>query len=126
MTSHTDISEDAVGLAMAKGYPFLREVLKAEGFNPATTDRDGNTYLHVATDQSDDARLVKALLAVGLDVNQVNADGRTPLHDAARRSRAEMTRALLIAGADPTMLDSDSKSALDVARGGAKTVLLTY
>jgi ankyrin repeat protein len=126
ITPHTDLAEDAVGLAMKRSYPVLREVLKSEGFAPEGADRDGNNYLHLLTEKSDDARLIIALVAAGVDISKTNASGRTPLHEAARRGKAEMTRALLEAGADATMLDSKSKTALNLARGGAKTVLLTY
>ncbi len=126
VTEQSSMNADAIGLAIKRGYPYLREVLMATGFNPAAADRNGNSYLHLAMDRPDDARLVIVLVASGVDVSQVNVDGRTALHDAARRGKADMVLALLNTGADPTMLDNQSKTALDIARGGAKTVLLTY
>ncbi len=125
ITPHTDPADDAVGLALTRGYPYLREVLKAEGFDATTTDRNGNSYLHLATANVDDPRLIRLLAASGTQVDATNAKGATPLHEAARRMRGDQVRELLQLGADATMLDAESRTALDVARGGAKVVLLT-
>ncbi|MCB2213135.1 ankyrin repeat domain-containing protein [bacterium] len=125
ITPHTDPSEDSVGLALTRGYPYLREVLKADSFDATATDRNGNSYLHLATANVDDPRLIRLLAASGTQVDATNAKGSTPMHDAARRMRGDQVRVLLQLGADATMLDAESRTALDVARGGAKVVLLT-
>lgn len=55
------------------------------------------------------------LLKHGALVNAMDLWQFTPLHEAASKSRAEVCSLLLSHGADPTLLNCHSKSALDVA-----------
>ena len=51
----------------------------------------------------------------GANVNAMDLWQFTPLHEAASKSRIEVCSLLLSQGADPTLLNCHSKSAIDVA-----------
>ena len=71
----------------------------------------GSTGLHWAAYNTE---LTTTLLAAGADPNVANAEGRTPLHEAAQDSRAsvETVNALLAAGSDPLHQDNDGRTPL--------------
>src|SRR6266853_2025936 len=73
--------------------------------------------LHLAA-QRGDADLVAERLSWGIDPNCLGARGRTPLIANVRGScpTAATVRALLAAGADPTLTDETGLTALDYAR----------
>lgn len=56
------------------------------------------------------------LLGLGGDVNGVDEEGNTPLLAAAGRGHQELISALLRAGADPTVKNSNNESCVDIAR----------
>jgi hypothetical protein len=68
--------------------------------------------------QRGDADLVAERLSWGIDPNSVFARGRTPLIANVRGScpSAATVRALLEAGADPSLMDESGLTALDYAR----------
>jgi len=53
------------------------------------------------------------LLQAGANVNAMDLWQFTPLHEAASKSRIEVCSLLLAHGADPTLVNCHSKSALD-------------
>ena len=55
------------------------------------------------------------LLKSGANVNAMDLWQFTPLHEAASKSRIEVCSLLLSHGADPTLVNCHSKSALDAA-----------
>ncbi len=55
------------------------------------------------------------LIKHGANVNAMDLWQFTPLHEAASKSRIEVCSLLLSEGADPTLLNCHSKSAIDVA-----------
>ena len=55
------------------------------------------------------------LLKAGANVNAMDLWQFTPLHEAASKSRIEVCSLLLSHGADPTLVNCHSKSALDAA-----------
>jgi ankyrin repeat protein len=59
---------------------------------------------------------VRLLIEQGADVNMAQAGGYTPLHQAAAAGRADLTRILLEAGADPATLCHQGKTPADYAR----------
>src|SRR5688572_6902323 len=79
--------------------------------------RDFEKLLHLAC-QRGDADLVAERLGWGVDPNCTFAKGRTPLIGNIRSSNpsAATVRALLAAGADPTLIDESGLTALDYAR----------
>ena len=66
------------------------------------------------------------LLEAGVDVNAVYAHDLTALMWAAGYGKTATVKALLAAGASPTLKDDRGKTALDIAREGkfADTVTL--
>jgi ankyrin repeat protein len=108
-------------------------------------DRAGNTTLHLAA-QAGDMNLVRALLAKRADANArtpksmapVGARGgggggrggipgeQTPLMMAARGDHEDVMRALVAAGADPTLRAQDGSSVLMTAAGGARIKTFSY
>jgi uncharacterized protein len=108
-------------------------------------DRGGNATLHLAA-QLGDMKLVRALLAKRADPNArtprstapVGARGggglgrgglageQTPLMMAARGDHEDVMRALVAAGADPTLKAQDGASVLMAAAAGARLKTFTY
>jgi ankyrin repeat protein len=131
-------------LLMAIGYRHsdVASALMASGADIHATDRDQNSPLHVAA-RIGDADLVKKLLAGGINPNVRTAttavanftDNRgprgfvggalTPLLVAARYNRLSVMRALVAAGADPT-LQADNGTTLLMAGAGAGLDVLKY
>ena len=59
---------------------------------------------------------VRTLLALKAPLDAQDADGSTPLHEAAWRGQTEIVKALLAAGADKNIQDIDGFTAADKAR----------
>ena len=75
---------------------------------------DGSTLLHCATDAMDDnAAMVALLLGAGVAVGVQNADGATALLCATMNEHSGCLKALLAAGADPTIRDNDGQCAAE-------------
>ncbi|MFC5724746.1 HEAT repeat domain-containing protein [Streptomyces gamaensis] len=77
------------------------------------------TALRLAVDALD-YRVLDALLMLGdpdaLDLNGIDADGRTPLLRAVDRGAHDIATALDFAGADPRVTDREGRDALALAR----------
>ena len=83
----------------------------------ATTSPETEALLSAA--RVGNADTVKSLLASrNADVNGVNADGNTPLIEAARFGHDEVVTALLIAKADVNAKNREGKTALMLAAEG--------
>ena len=54
---------------------------------------------------------------LGADVNAVDHDGSTALHQAAARGDVEMILYLVSKGADPTIVNREGQSTADMANG---------
>lgn len=78
--------------------------------------------LHLAAEAVHDAQtdVVRLLAKYGADLNAQDKKGRTPLHRATYEGRAKAAEALLAAGADPKLPNKSGKTALEIARKGAK------
>ncbi len=81
----------------------------------ASTGRQGETLLHLATR---DASLVELLLARDADPRAKDASGRTAMHWATRYGDRRSIELLLDAGADPGAVDNKGRTALHDAAGG--------
>lgn len=90
------------------------------GANLNARSADGSTALGWAANSSNFA-VVRRLLEAGADVNVQNESGWTPLMAAARYGDPAVVQRLLEAGADPAAVDSQGRSALDVARAQSNT-----
>jgi len=84
------------------------------------SDGEQLTPLHIAaigwfTNEVHYVNIARALLNYGAKVNARMRGDRTPLHCAAIRGHPQIIQVLLKAGADPSELDGDGKTALDLA-----------
>src|SRR5262245_5573638 len=69
--------------------------------------------------QSQDVAELKKALESAVDVNEEGEGRRTPLIEAALLGRADLCRALLEAGADPSLKDAEQETALLKAAANA-------
>ncbi len=69
---------------------------------------------------------VKLLLALGLDVNQADEEGRTALHGAAHKGRNEIVQMLVDAGAKLDAHDVGSRDTVNGAMRGLTWIPLHY
>jgi len=79
--------------------------------------------LHAAT-AGQHAEIVWLLIASDAPVNALQNQGWTPLHAAVHNADVESIKALLSAGADPSVANFDGKTALDLAPNDAVRALL--
>ena len=74
--------------------------------------------------KSGDVAAVKRELSAAKDVNELGAEGRTPLIEASAAGRADLVKLLLDAGAEPSWKDSMEETALlKAAANGHQAVM---
>ena len=105
-------------LAAAFGGPQATSLLLTHGAHVHRFSRNPmhNQPLHACIALSQDCDTVRLLIEQGANVNMAQAGGYTPLHQAAAAGRADLTRILLEAGADPATLCHQGKTPADYAR----------
>ena len=59
---------------------------------------------------------------LGADVNAIDHEGNTALHNAAARGDVEMINYLVARGADPTVINREGKSTADMANGPVQRI----
>ncbi|XP_058490822.1 ankyrin repeat and protein kinase domain-containing protein 1 isoform X1 [Solea solea] len=107
-------------LACYHSKPEVAAKLLAANADPnVTEDSEGWTPLHVAC-TSVSFTCVLHLITHHADVNAVNANKATPLHLAAQHACVPIVKALLLNGADKTLLDSSGSTAMSVAQRCSK------
>ena len=96
--------------------PAVIQTLLSAGAEVNAKDTDGITALHWAV-LAHHADLVDILMAGGASVNATDRFGYTPLHYAASVDfgDAETAKALLRAGADPSVKEKEGKTASNLA-----------
>lgn len=93
------------------GYPEIVELLLKHGANPdVTSDGSPLTPLSIAA-WFGHTEVADALIAHNANVNIPDARGLTPLHMAIRSGDLELSKSLLVAGADPRAKASGQDSA---------------
>jgi ankyrin repeat protein len=104
-------------------------VLRASA-DPNLTDTQGMTPLHLGSNLHDDVNMTRSLISHGADVAARDAQGRSPLHYAARQGLTRIVHALLKRGAKVHALDRDGRTALHCAAQSydpsTLTLLLRY
>ena len=92
----------------------LIRILLANGVKPDERDADGNTLLHVAVRNRNQA-MAELLIAHGADTNAQNHAGATPLCYAASNGCADLALVLLANGGNPNTPDNGGNVALHAA-----------
>ena len=138
-TSPREENTTQLGRAVLKRDETLVRKLIAAGADLNAVDANGNSPLHLVSSGKEnfnallkqgknivriaegDARIVTLLLdgkyeGKGANINLRNANGFTPLHIACRRLNEAVVIRLLENGADVTLQDEDSRTALNLAR----------
>jgi len=90
-----------------------------EGTSPLMAAAGVNWVLAQTWTESPELLLeaVQMCVSLGMDVNQANSMGVTALMGAANRGSDDIIRYLVDQGADLTMQDNESRTALDWAKG---------
>jgi uncharacterized protein len=114
-----------LGLAAFFGRTEAAELLLARGGEVDTPSRNTQhvTSLHAAL-AGPAPEIARSLIQAGADVNAVQQDGVTPLHEAAHRGRGDLVQLLLDHGADAAARDGKGRDAADFAREQGHTALL--
>ncbi|MCC6906550.1 MAG: ankyrin repeat domain-containing protein [Phycisphaerales bacterium] len=98
------------------------ESLLRAGADPNARQAHGYTPLHYAVEgDAPNVTAVHALLRSGANPNAQDADGSTPLHGAVEQAARACVDALLAAGADWSICNSDGESPADLARVSVTT-----
>ena len=105
-------------LAAAFGGPQATTLLLSQGaeVNQLSGNPMQNQPLHACIALGRDCETANILIAHGASVNQAQAGGYTPLHQAAAAGLADMTQLLLKAGANPAQPCHQGKTPADYAR----------
>lgn len=104
-------------VALAEHQPEVAARLAEADTNPNVRTVDGSTLLMAAV-RAEEVQLVQWALDHGIDVNAIRPEknNATALILAARKGNAEIVRLLLATGADPRAVNSEGKTALDIAK----------
>ncbi len=91
-------------------------LLESKGFDYRKAQTNGNTLFHLALDRND-LELVKYVKSIGIDVNQQNKDGISPLHMAAMKAKnTTVLKYLLTIGADKFQKTAFEETVYDLAK----------
>ena len=125
---HTDPPKGSTSLAVAafSGDVEMIRLLAEHGADPSSKSETGLTPLMIATGVSRDNRIssvtldtsleaARAVVELGVDVNETNAEGNTALHEAAKLGADAIVQLLANNGADPYAKNNEGKTPLEVA-----------
>jgi len=91
-------------------------LLKSKGFNFKKAQTNGNSLFHLAL-ESENLDLLQYVYSLGIDVNQQNKDGISPLHMAAMKAKnTKILKYLLSIGADKSQKTAFEESVYDLAQ----------
>lgn len=85
----------------------------ADGLDPALRDGEGGSLMHWLH-YLDHRRVLPALLAAGLQVDEPDRIGNRPAHRAAWSLAEDVVAALVAAGADPAAVDAQGRTAAQI------------
>ncbi|KAJ4860719.1 ankyrin repeats (3 copies) domain-containing protein [Trichoderma breve] len=103
--------------------PEIMQVLVEAGVSPLAKNKNGQTALHVVQSLKALEYVLKSPLFKGLNLNEQDVNGFTPLHNAIAFGDTAIG-SLIRAGADPTILAADNLSLLHLAsRTGASSIV---
>jgi serine/threonine-protein phosphatase 6 regulatory ankyrin repeat subunit B len=130
LEARTDDGFTALLLAAEKGHYAVVRLLGEHGADVNVTEPRGHQFpLYVAAIKGNLATL-ETLLALDASVNSQNIAGFTALNIASQLGHTDCVIALLQAGADPTIMQSDGAAPIHQAAGnnreGAVAALLDH
>lgn len=102
--------------AIGCGNMSIPRMLISHGADVRAMMRDHRTPLHFASDYDGHDEFAALLISNGADVNAQDDSGWTPLHVSANRDAGLIGELLLLAGADPYIVDIDGKTPLLLAK----------
>ena len=106
---------DSYNSRNSKAFENFLTLAKKKGLDLTPTYEGGNTWAHMAVAEGKKDLFEKAM-ELGVDINQKNKNGLTPLHLAAMKAKNKEWLDLLISkGADKTILTDFEESAYDLA-----------
>jgi len=103
---------DTVKLLLSYGADVNAKKMESEG---------GRSALHAAAAKGNVSLLDLLLSVQDIDIDALDAQGRTPLHVASRLRKSEAVKMLLSKGADPAVQTMDRKTAEDLAKSSNNT-----
>ena len=94
-------------------------LLHANKCDISYVDARGNTFLHIVSGDDGESGLARAFVEFGLDIDQTNIDGDTPLHLAAEsgKDNLEVVEILVEAGADVNAVNKRGETPRKAAKG---------
>ncbi|AGT42736.1 ankyrin repeat domain-containing protein [Treponema pedis] len=96
-------------LSLSKGIQIIDAVLGTDKF---LADTDGDTPVHIAVSENVSADIFQALLSKGYPVDKRNKNGTVAVLAAVQKNQKENTHLLLIAGADPFIINNQGVCAV--------------
>jgi ankyrin repeat protein len=109
------IGNTALHLAvLASHSDVVAELIKVKGFVVDTTNKDGQTSLHLAA-ESGNAGIARLLIDHHAQVTRKTITGDIPLHLAAKKGHVLAVRALQAAGNTSLMLNNEGRTAISLA-----------
>ncbi|MDR3204188.1 MAG: ankyrin repeat domain-containing protein [Deltaproteobacteria bacterium] len=115
VNSVNKLGETPLFYASTNPNPLAVTTLINAGANAKVKDQTGSTALFTACLSNTKLDTLRTLLSLGLNVNEVNDEGVTPLMAAAANPEISVTRYLLIEGADPNLREKRGRTALMLA-----------
>ena len=115
--------------ALKNNNALMAQLLFDNGCDVSYNFNSGNTYLHNIAEMEDAGDLMETFIGFGLDVNQQNKLGETPLHLAVQKGNVNYytVLALLKAGADVHIKSKKKKRIYKLAKGTEiKNILSDY
>lgn len=100
-------------------------LLLQAGADPNTTNKEGETWLHLAAAGGNNVPVIESLAKYGVDLNRKNNRGKTAVHIAAEKKLIDVLDALLDLGADPNIKDDRGWTLLDqLAKNGDRDSMI--
>lgn len=115
VNSRTINNETAVRIAIStQDFIILQKLLAVPGIEFNSKDNEGNTYLHLAAQVSNEV-ILSQLIEAGISIESRNKCGETPLISAVYANNQPAINFLLEKGANIDNQDNDGATALHIA-----------